>query len=252
MPYQQSPLLGRVAFITGSSRGIGRAIAIELARWGADVAVHAQKNLDLAEGVAADIRDLGRRAVVVLGDVKVKADLEACADQVKASLGPVDILVNNAGTRQDGPFILMGDEKWEEVMNVNLRGTVYATKAFVRGMMNRKWGRIVNIVSPTGIIGMAGQTNYGASKGAVIALTKSLAREMAPFGILVNAVNPGLIRTELTADLPEETRRNLLGPTILKREGEPEEVASVVAFLCSDWASYMSGQIVNVDGGLCP
>jgi 3-oxoacyl-[acyl-carrier protein] reductase len=252
MPFNQPPLLGRIAFVTGSSRGIGRAIAIELAHWGADVAVHAQKNLALAEGVAEEIRALGRRAVVVLGDVKVKADLEACADRVKASLGPVDILVNNAGTRQDGPFILMGDEKWEEVMNVNLRGTVYATKAFVRGMMNRKWGRVVNIVSPTGIIGMAGQTNYGASKGAIIALTKSLAREMAPFGILVNAVNPGLIRTELTADVPDETRRNMLSPTILKREGEPEEVASVVAFLCTDWASYMSGQVVNVDGGLCP
>src|SRR5664279_219993 len=252
MPFNQPPLLGRIAFVTGSSRGIGRAIAIELARWGADVAVHAQKNLDLAESVADEIRALGRRAVVALGDVKVKADLEACADQVKATLGPVDILVNNAGTRQDGPFILMGDEKWEEVMNVNLRGTVYATKAFVRGMMARKWGRIVNIVSPTGIIGKAGQTNYGASKGAVIALTKSLAREMAPFGVLVNAVNPGLIHTELTADLPDETRRNLLAPTILKREGEPEEVASVVAFLCTDWASYMSGQVVNVDGGLCP
>ena len=170
----------------------------------------------------------------------------------RAELGPVDILVNNAGTRQDGPFILMGDEKWEEVMNVNLRGTVYATKAFVRGMMARKWGRIVNIVSPTGIIGMAGQTNYGASKGAILALTRSLAREMAPFGVLVNAVNPGFIHTELTADVSAETKRDLLAPTILKREGEPEEVASVVAFLCSNWSSYMSGQVVNVDGGLCP
>ncbi len=252
MSFNQPPLLGRIAVVTGSSRGIGRAIAVELGRWGADVVVHAQKNLDLAEAVAEEIRGLGRRSMAVLADVRVKAELEAAADQVKAGLGPVDILVNNVGTRKDGPFILMGDEKWEEVMNVNLRGTVYATKAFVRGMMARKWGRIVNIVSPTGIIGMAGQTNYGASKGAVIALTKSLAREMAPFGVLVNAVNPGFIHTELTQDVSPETRRELLAPTILKREGEPEEVAGVVAFLCSDWASYMSGQIVNVDGGLCP
>jgi 3-oxoacyl-[acyl-carrier protein] reductase len=252
MPFNQPPLLGRVAFVTGSSRGIGRAIAVELARWGADVAVHARTNLELAEAVADEVRGLGRKALAVLADVKVKAELEACADRVKAELGAVDILVNNAGTRQDGPFILMGDEKWEEVMNVNLRGTVYATKAFVRGMMARKWGRVVNIVSPTGIIGMAGQTNYGASKGAIIALTKSLAREMAPFGVLVNAVNPGFIHTELTADVSEATKRDLLAPTILKREGEPEEVASVVAFLCSDWSSYMSGQIINVDGGLCP
>ena len=252
MPFDPLPLHGRTAFVTGSSRGIGRAIALELGRWGADVVVHAQKNLDLAESAAAEIRALGRRSLAVLADVRVKADMEAAADRVKAELGPVDILVNNAGTRQDGPFILMSEEKWDEVMNVNLRGTVYATKAFVRGMMARKWGRIVNIVSPTGIIGMAGQTNYGASKGAVIALTRSLAREMAPFGVLVNAVNPGFIHTELTADVSEETKRELLAPTILKRQGEPEEVASVVAFLCSNWSSYMSGQIVNVDGGLCP
>ncbi len=252
MPFSQPPLLGRIAFVTGSSRGIGRAIAIELARWGADVAVHAQKSQDLAEAVAGEIRDLGRRAVVVLGNVKVKAEMEACADRVKAELGPVDILVNNAGTRQDGPFILMSDDKWEEVMAVNLRGTVYATKALVRGMMTRRWGRIVNIVSPSAIIGMAGQTNYAASKGALIALTRSLAREMAPFGVLVNAVNPGFIQTELTADVSAEAKGELLAATILKRAGTPEEVAGVVAFLCSEWASYMSGQIVNVDGGLCP
>ena len=146
----------------------------------------------------------------------------------------------------------MGDDKWQEVMDVNLKGTVLATKACVRGMMARRWGRVINIVSPTGVIGMPGQTNYGASKGAIIALTKSLSRELAPFGVIVNAVNPGIIHTELTADLKPEQIKELVAPTVLKREGEPEEVASVVAFLASDMASYIAGSVINADGGLCP
>ena len=251
MSHPTLPLAGRIAFVTGSARGIGRAIALELAAWGADVAVHALKSQDLAEGVAAEIRALGRRAIAVLGDVKDKAAIEACAKQTLEALGPVDILVNNAGTRQDGPFILMSDEKWDEVMDVNLGGTVHATKAFVRGMMSRKWGRIVNVVSPSGVIGVPGQANYSASKGAIIALTRSLARELAPFGVLVNAVNPGVIETELTADLTDERKKELLTPTALRRVGRAEEVGPVVAFLCSEWCSYMSAQVLNVDGGLC-
>jgi 3-oxoacyl-[acyl-carrier protein] reductase len=245
------PLLGRVAFVTGSARGIGKAIALELAAWGADVSVHALKNRELAEDLAEEIRHLGRKSIAVLGDVRDKAAMDACAQQVTAEIGPVDLLVNNAGTRKDGPFILMGEDKWDEVMDVNLKGTVITTKAFVRGMMARKWGRIVNIVSPSGVIGVPGQANYAASKGAVIALTRALAKELAPWNVLVNAVNPGFIATDLTADVTEQLKKDMLNTTTLRREGQPTEVSAVVAFMCSPWCSYMTAQVINVDGGLC-
>lgn len=252
MTFANPPLAGRIAFVSGSSRGIGRAIALELAGWGADVAVHCLKNLDRAEEVVDTIRALGRRAVAVQADVKDREALAAAAERVKSELGGVDILVNNAGTRKDGHFILMSRPTFDEVMETNFFGVVNVTQAFVRGMMSGRWGRIVNIVSPSAVLGMAGQANYGASKGAIIGLTRSLAKELAPFGITVNAVNPGLIETELTADVSEQMRRDMLLQTSLRRMGQAEEVAPVVAFMSSPWSSYMTGQVVNVDGGLCP
>jgi len=251
MPISATPLEGHIAFVTGSSRGIGRAIAIELAAWGADVAVHARRNIALAEAVAGEIRSMGRRSVVCTGDVKEKSAMEACADQVKSELGAADILVNNAGTRKDGHFILMNRASIDEVMDVNFFGAINTVQAFVREMMSKKWGRIINLVSPSAILGSSGQANYAASKGALISLTRTLARELAPFGVLVNAINPGLVKTELTADVSDELAKEILTPSCLRRVGFPEEIAPAVAFLASGWASYISGQTINVDGGLC-
>ena len=178
MTFTNPPLAGHLAFVTGSARGIGRAIALELADWGADVVVHALKNGGLAEEVAGAIRGKGRRSMSILADIRDREAMSACADRVKAELGVVDILVNNAGTRKDGHFILMAQASWDEVMDVNLGGCVNATQAFVRGMMAQRWGRVINLVSPSAILGMPGQANYGASKGAIIGLTRNLAREL--------------------------------------------------------------------------
>ena len=258
---------GRVAIVTGAGRGIGREHALLLAQHGAKVVVNdlggsadgTGSDATPAEQTVADIIAMGGQAVVNTDNVADFLGAKRMVDQAIDTFGTLDVLINNAGILRDRVLVNMMEAEWDAVIAVHLKGTFGPSRHAAAYWRNKSkdiggpvHARIINTSSVSGIYGNTGQTNYGASKGAIIALTKSLAREMAPFGILVNAVNPGLIRTELTADLPEETRRNLLAPTILKREGEPEEVASVVAFLCSDWATYMSGQVVNVDGGLCP
>ncbi len=232
---------GRLALVTGASRGIGRAIAVELARGGAHVVVGYRSGADEAETLA---REVGGRAV--RADV---ADPEQAAHLVEEA-GDVDILVNNAGLTRDGLIARMSDEDWRVVLDTNLGGVFHTCRAAARGMMRRRSGTIVNLTSVVGLHGNPGQTNYAASKAGIIGFTKSLARELAPRGVRANAVAPGYIRTGLTGVLPEEAQQAILANTPLGRMGAPEDVAGAVRFLCSDEASFVTGEVLLVDGGL--
>jgi len=239
-------LSGRTALVTGSTRGIGRAIAETLASAGARIAV-VGRDATRAGGVASAI---GRDAVGFSCDVGEIASVTAMVESVEKTFGQIDILVNNAGLTRDNILFRLKDDDWDAVLDANLRGAFVAIRAASRGMMKRRWGRIINIASIVGITGNKGQANYAASKAGLIGLTKSVAKELASRNILINAVAPGFIETDMTAAMAAEARAALAGQIPLERLGTPSDIAGAVAFLASDYAAYITGQVLVVDGGL--
>jgi 3-oxoacyl-[acyl-carrier protein] reductase len=239
-------LTGKTAFVTGSTRGIGLAIAQALHKAGAKVAIVGRDRAK-AQAVATQ---LGNGAAGVACDVAVGSQVEAAIAETEKALGPIDILVNNAGLTRDNLILRMSEEEWDAVLAANLKGAYFTIKAVTKGMMKRRSGRIINITSVVGITGNKGQANYAASKAGLIGLTKSVAREYASRNILVNAVAPGFIETDMTSGLPDEARAAMLGGVSLGRPGRPEDIAGAVLFLASDLAGYITGQVLAVDGGM--
>jgi 3-oxoacyl-[acyl-carrier protein] reductase len=240
---------GKVAIVTGGTRGIGRAVAVALAREGAAVTLCA-RDLTQAEKVATDLRSSGAQALAVKADVARASEVEEVVEACLARFERVDILINNAGITRDGLLLRMKDEDWEAVLNVNLRGTFYCTRAALRPMIKQRAGRIINITSVVGVMGNPGQANYVASKAGIIGLTKAVAKEVVSRGITVNAVAPGFIETDMTESLSPELKAQMLAQIPLGRFGTPEEVAALVIFLASDRAAYITGQVLHINGGL--
>lgn len=238
---------GRVALVTGAARGIGRSIALRLARMGAAVAVN---DLRPAQEVVAEIEAAGGRALAAPANITVAAEVTAMVDQVVATLGNLHILVNNAGIARDMLLLRLSEEDWDAVLSTNLKGAYLCAKAALRPLLKARWGRIVNISSVVGIAGNAGQANYSAAKAGLIGFTRSLAKELGSRGITVNAVAPGFIVTDMTAGLSDKIREDALARTPIGRLGQPEDVATAVAFLCSEEAGFITGQVLGVDGGM--
>jgi 3-oxoacyl-[acyl-carrier protein] reductase len=240
----------KVAVVTGSSRGIGRAIALRLAEGGAQVVVNYRRDEAGAEEVVAEISASGGQAIAVQADVSDVKQAQGLIDAAKETFGRVDILVNNAGTTRDTLLMRMSEEDWDIVIDTNLKGTFNCIKAVSRQMVRQRYGRIVNITSVAGLVGNAGQANYASAKAGLVGLTKTVAKELGSRGITCNAVAPGFVYTELTASLPPELVQQAIDRTPVGRVGEPEDMAAAATFLASDDAAYVTGQVVAVDGGL--
>lgn len=243
-------LEGKNALVTGGSRGIGHAIALELARQGANVAVTANASLAGAESVAEEIRALGRNAVAAQCNISDAGQVEKLISQVLTSLGSLDIVVNNAGVTKDALVLRMSEEDWDTVLDTNLKGTFLVTRAALKPMIKQRHGKIVNITSVIGLIANPGQANYSASKAGIIGFTRTIAKEVASRNIQANCVAPGFIETAMTDALSQEQRDNIIKGIPANRLGSPQDIANVVAFLCSPSASYITGQTITVDGGM--
>jgi 3-oxoacyl-[acyl-carrier protein] reductase len=242
-------LAGKVSLVTGASRGIGKAIALKLSGMGAKVVI-CDIAQDTAEQAVAEIKGQGGEAMSAVADVRDSEAVKAMVEEITSRWEKIDILVNNAGINRDTLLLKMSDEAWDSVIDTNLRGTYTCTKFALRSMMRQRWGRIISMASIAGRIGNAGQTNYAASKAGIIAFTKSIAKEVGSLNITANAIAPGFIMTEMTDKMPQANREAVLDFIALKRYGKPEDVAELAGFLASDRASYITGQVIGIDGGM--
>ncbi|MBD1380013.1 3-oxoacyl-[acyl-carrier-protein] reductase [Metabacillus arenae] len=243
-------LTDKTALVTGASRGIGRSIAIELAKQGANVVVNYAGNEAKASEVVEEIKALGREAIAYKANVAIADEVQQMVKDTVGNFGSLDVLVNNAGITRDNLLMRMKESEWDDVINTNLKGVFNCSKAVTRQMMKQRYGRIINIASIVGVSGNPGQANYVAAKAGVIGLTKTTAKELASRNITVNAVAPGFITTDMTGELNEETQNEMLKQIPLARFGQPEDIAHIVVFLASEKGSYMTGQTLHVDGGM--